>query len=92
MLPSQILKVALEKFKLNGEKWKKGKIYGGEYCILTAIHSIAKSKFMIVGRLFKEANNINDSIIQWNDAPERTWTEIKEAFEKAIKLAKESEK
>jgi hypothetical protein len=99
---SEVLKLALEKLGPNGGDWAQVK--GGDYecddaghCARTAINSVRGLKTRLAIHYFKLAIGVDASdgefwpIYQWNDAPERTFPEVKAAFLKAIELAKEAE-
>jgi hypothetical protein len=93
---SEVLRLALEKLGPNGEHWIKGAYKRGEtYCARGAVfYSVdeASSVTAPCGYLTR-AVAASDLLPfeNWNDAPERTFPEVKAAFEKAISLAKAAE-
>lgn len=62
-------------------------------CPLTAIRKLCEDESIEteaeVNKLFRGAIDVNwaDDVIIWNDAPERTLTELHAAFDRAIELA-----
>jgi hypothetical protein len=99
---SEVLRLALEKLGSNGEDWAQVK--GGDYecddaghCASTAINSVRGLKTRLAIHYFTIAIGVDASdgelwpIYHWNDAPERTFPEVKAAFERAIALAKAAE-
>lgn len=71
----------------------------GEHCAITAINEVARggkrAKQFLCEAIGEQADSryvaaLDVVIAEWNDAPERTWPEVKAAFEKAIELAEAS--
>ena len=100
MKASEVLAKALGFCGPNGENWIKGPsdglpgtmFTGDNVCALLAIERVqdkfnaSEDSIVTAGNTLRQA--IDDrSVIQWNDAPERTWPEVKLAFETAIVYA-----
>lgn len=67
------------------EKWKKGLGMNDAdaTCAIGWTHRVYGSLgFLAAQNRLKDANGI-DGIVAWNDAPERTFEEVKAAFQKA---------
>lgn len=95
---ADVLRRALELLGPNGEMWIQGNFLGvdAECCALGAIWKAAfrsdpEGLMEESGRRYlrKALNVIN--VADWNDAPGRTFAEVKAAFEKAITLAEQGE-
>lgn len=73
------------------EGWSQGSdaARGKGRCASTAMfrETYMVSKIVEASAFFRRANDIKGSIVNWNDAPERTQTEVLAAFDKAIELA-----
>ena len=93
MTTAEVLRKALELLGPNGTHWGRGEqCFGGKLCAGMAIDRANRGQYR-VATLYKMLIPVLDSQgtpIGWNDAPERTWPEVKAAFEKAIELAEAS--
>ena len=87
--PAQILRDALELLGPEGVHWVRGYPCGDRMCCLSAIYGEWFRNQLSTGKaegIFSRV--ISDRFIsRWNDAPGRTWPEIRAAFLKAIELA-----
>ena len=87
------LRKALALFGPNGEKWVNRLPGNNEYCSVTACaEADPTTSFLSATDLLCSVVGLGEfEVLQrWNDAPERTWPEVKAAFEKAIELAEAS--
>jgi hypothetical protein len=94
--------LALEKLGPNGENWIQGTEnvmrHGDKFCAWTAIYNAHNPP--VFSSLSQEEHSrylglfgfeSHPALYRWNDAPERTFSEVKAAFERAIELAKAAE-
>jgi hypothetical protein len=102
---SEVLRLALEKLGPNGENWIKGALYtaadgfvdcdvteAANFCSLGAIEAASgTTDIRKAEKYLSSAIHGWSWVDNWNDAEERTFPEVKAAFEKAISLAKEDE-
>lgn len=73
----------------------------GERCAVTAINEVTRFRRKRAKQFLCEAigrrvddrymDNLDQAIIKWNDAPSRTWPEVRQAFERAIALARQEQ-
>lgn len=98
-----VLQEALNLFGPDGRNWVKGNGRAPiPYDALTALYFAAMNEFtpryMWRGHDCPEIIGISplldviglsktSELVTWNDAPERTWEEVKQAFEKAIQFS-----
>lgn len=90
-----ILKQALAAFGPNGENWTQGKeAYRRPKCCVTLSftadnqNALEESEIDEGCAALAEVLGISpDDLEPWNDAPKRTWLEVKSLFEKAIESA-----
>lgn len=100
----QILEEARELLS-DESRWTKGVIARKANGSPTIVRDKKATCFCSIGAIYKVSNNLHivhttellhkvvgDSISYFNDAPERKHSEVLEAFDKAIELAKEGEK
>lgn len=95
---AQDLRAALALFGPNGEKWAKVDMRDafGNMCAAGALDQVQREcwpRRIAMFRAFSKAAlgnpiGLSHTIGEWNDAPERTWDDVKAAFERAIELAK----
>ena len=103
MKSSEVLTKALELLGPNGELWCKS-LPGVEWpvagnCASTACgmadtpegYQSWKARTYLARAIGIPALETHSQIHGWNDAPERTFPEVRAAFEKAIELAKSEE-
>jgi hypothetical protein len=94
MSKSQVLENALRLFGENGHRWvnRCGSMYEGTLCALNALGA-AEEGMECVCSTFQKANGLegSDGIARWNDDHSRTWPEVKDAFNRAIALARQEE-
>lgn len=90
----QILERARELLGPNGERWIKYNGFETEeapgfYCLIEALNEASGQKSITtpVNSIVRKV--IGGGIIDWNDAPERTWEEVASVLERAKGLAKE---
>lgn len=85
---ADVLRKALALMGPHGERWSRGCPSCGSYCVTTAIDD-AGLNYELAAAFFRRAAGITPEsyIPVWNDAPSRTFAEVKAAFEKAIALA-----
>jgi len=95
---SVYLKKALALLGPNGENWIKGSYYfEGEYCMVGALRAVTifwgtQEKMRdYLKRVIDSPSYFGNHMTVYNDAPERTFQEIKEVFQKAILLAEADE-
>lgn len=89
MTTKEILQKALQLMGPDGENWVPRPPSICEYCALTAIYKASKceaSERMRAREHFLYTIGWS-KIGQWNDAPGRTWDDVKQAFLKAIEAA-----
>ena len=93
---AEVLRKALELLGPNGEHWCKERYFNGnKMCMQGATRRASLyaddsgfTSALCTNALLKAVPDCEGNpIARWNDAPERTWPEVKAAFEKAIGLA-----
>jgi hypothetical protein len=95
--PSEILKAGLELLGPEGKHWAgfRNSNSAGYECTTTCIARVARGwndECDVLDVLYKMFNTTTlGTIWRWNDAPERTFPEIKAKFLEAIALAEEVE-
>lgn len=91
---ANVLRSALAKLGPNGEFWAKDddKFHTDSFCSSTAISTQATGLSAVKARevlcsIVGVSNEQCEYLWVWNDAPERTWADVKSAYEKAILMA-----
>lgn len=96
MKASELLRSALEKFGEDGSNWVNGPpghrldVFPSGYCSITALGNPSDDQYDWARSYLREFIS-GYSIVAWNDAPGRTFAEVKAAFEKAIVRAEGDE-
>jgi hypothetical protein len=90
---AKVLEDALKSFGPNGENWEQGggdKLsYPGKTCMVLAVNELPIDNALVYkARGILSRITGADSLYAWNDAPGRTWLEVKDVYDKAIQLAK----
>jgi hypothetical protein len=89
---AEVLRNGLKAFGPNGEKWAQGfASYSGnkeKCCVATCFNRVhyshhSSEALELLGKLCDLPGDVG----RWNDAPERTFADVKALFEKAIQLA-----
>ena len=87
----EVLEKALELLGPNGENWVNEAPDWDKHCCVTAIDTVGDNRSQEKAKSFLRRvinSNVCSLISRWNDAPERTFPEVRAAFLKAIELAK----
>lgn len=99
MTTAEVLRKALELLGPNGEHWCQGRYFDGDKACMQGATRVAAQElsqrteaFLHIAKCTERLMEVlptceGNPIARWNDAPERTWPEVKAAFEKAIALA-----
>jgi hypothetical protein len=102
-LTSRLLRDALESFGPNGEMWNQHRPYGGPLsCILEVICMICEHSYETPSVGYARFELIRDTILKetlgvsagyeistWNNAPERTFADVKKLFEEMIRKSEQ---
>jgi hypothetical protein len=92
----KVLQSALKAFGPHGENWVQGTAKSMQWPNCCVNTSFMRIEVIPNGTYIEDAVRVlfrvgefegGGASAQWNDAPERTWPEVKELFEKAIAAA-----
>lgn len=88
---SKKLREALNLLGPNGENWGQLSSYDGfgRRCMGGAIEAVGKPDSSKLWDALLEFLPEGAALTSWNDRPERTFTEVREVFEKAIRASEE---
>lgn len=100
MTTSAFLQAALDAFGPDGERWGQKSSDGflgcDIDCVHLAIHRVTdepqfEPTLAAIARVLGVADDDIDAIWDWNDAPARTFADVKALFQAAIAIAQEQE-